>query len=330
MAGEALWIRVETFGLHSPTRGGQTTRWNARQVIYEAAREPGHCPHVPEPREPDVLHGVPPRDVLDYADHLHAEARDPLGRRARRDAQVLMSVVASCPVEDTDPRAQDWERRTLDWMRARWGRCLESVVRHLDEGRRHLHGLILPPLVAGRIAMAAVHPGVAARDAVRAAGGKGRDAHAAFKRGLREIADDLWTHAGAPLGFARVGGRRQRLSRSEWMSRKAEAARLADAWARVERRERAVEQADAWHLIQSAADLRRALEEARKAKEKAEERAAAAERDAAAGREALALLRRASEEADRIEAMGGWRTSRTPAEREARVIDRMRAIAFPR
>ena len=88
-------------------------------------------------------------------------------------------------------------------------------------------------------------------------------------------------------------------------------------------------------LEQEEADLRRLdiavvaadAEAARRRAEDAEERARRAEAEAAAGREALALLARARAAADAIERLGGWRASRTAAEREARVVDRLRALS---
>jgi hypothetical protein len=56
-----------------------------------------------------------------------------------------------------------------------------------------------------------------------------------------------------------------------------------------------------------------------------EDALAEAEALAARGREALALVERARRAADQIERAGGWRASRTDAERQARLIDRIRA-----
>jgi hypothetical protein len=170
-----------------------------------------------------------------------------------------------------------WRDRVIKTWREWWGSQLVAIVEHLDEARYHLHGLVVAPLRAGRVAMGEIFPAVAARQTARETGQTKRMQDRAYKTGLRALQDAFHAAVSAFEGHARVGPRRQRLTRQEWRARRAE------------------------------------------------ERAARAEAEAAAGREALALVERARRAAEQIERAGGWRASRTDAERQARLIDRIRA-----
>jgi hypothetical protein len=144
--------------------------------------------------------------------------------------------------------------------------------------------------------------------------------------------DLFWRDVSLPEGHTRIGARRQRLSRAEWHARRAEVARLAEATRALEEREakiaaaeRALAEADAVRLAAVAAEQRRRAEAAEERARMLEAALAEAEAEAARGREALALVERARRAADQIERAGGWRASRNDAERQARLIDRIRA-----
>jgi hypothetical protein len=295
-----------------------------RQVLDEAYRVPGGCPHVLSPAF-RVLHGpASPGPILDGCELVWAAARDGGGRRLQRTVPVLLSAVASHPdrIADADPevreRIERWHRRVLECWQGWWGERLVAVLEHLDEARFHLHALVIPPVRQGRLMMGEIFPAHAARAVARETGQPRRLVDRAYKQGLRAIQDLFWSEVSAREGHARVGPRRQRLSRAGWKARRAEQERLGEMARRLER-----EDADLRRLDIAAA----AAEAARRRAEDAEERARRAEAEAAAGREALALLARARAAADEIERMGGWRASRTAAEREARVLDRLRALS---
>lgn len=327
----AQYLRLETYAL--ATRGG---RWTVRQVLHEAYRVPGDCPHVAAP-DIRVLHGpASPEPIAEACERVWSAARDAGGRRLQRTVPVLLSAVASYPdrLADADAesraRMQRWRDRVVKCWKGWWGDRLAAVVEHLDEARFHLHALVIPAVRQGRLAMGEIFAAHAARATARETGQPRRLVDRAYKTGLRAIQDLFWSEVSAPEGHARVGPKRQRLSRAEWKARQAEQARLAGLSRRLEVERAALQEMDAYAALAAAEGARRRAEDAEERARRAEERAARAEADAAAGREALALLERARAEAAKIEALGGWRTSRTPAERDARVIDRMRAIAFPR
>jgi len=334
----AQWLRIETFAIASH-RG----RWTVRQVVHEAYRIDGAHPHVLAPDIRVIYGETDPARLIAEAEAITAAARDASGHRARRTTPVLLSAVASHPEDprSTDPavveRRERWKRRVLDAWRRWWGDRLRAVIEHLDEAQHHLHALVLAPLEQGRIAMGAIFPAVAARNEARALGQSKPLQDRAYRNGLRALQDLFWRDVSLPEGHARIGAGRQRLSRAEWHARRAEIARLAHAAREIEQREarvaeaeRALAQADAVRLAAVAAAQRRRAEKAEERARMLEAALAEAEALAARGREALALVERARRAADQIERAGGWRASRTDAEREKRVIDRLRALSGAR
>jgi hypothetical protein len=327
----AQFLRIETYALR-PAGG----RWSVAQVLNEAYRIAGDCPHVAAP-DARVLEGpASPGPILAACEEVAGRARDARGRRARGSTPILLSAVASYPDalsgadEEARGRMALWRDRVVQTWREWWGRQMVAVVEHWDEARYHLHGLVVAPLRAGRVAMAEIFPAVAARQTARETGQSKRLQDRAYKTGLRALQDAFHAAVSAHVGHARLGPQRQRLTRQEWRARRAEEERLAARARCLDERERAMREMDAYAALAAAEGARRRAEDAEERARRAEERAAAAEAEAARGREALALLERARRAADEIEALGGWRASRTPAEREARVIDRLRALSAAR
>ena len=327
----AQFFRVETYALRP---GGK--RWSAGQVLEETYRVPANCPHIARPSFRVIEGPATPAPILDACRAVMDRARDAAGRRARGSTPVLLSAVASYPDaldgadEEARGRMARWRDRVVKTWKDWWGAQLVAIVEHLDEARYHLHGLVIAPLRAGRVAMAEVFPAVAARQTARETGQSKRLQDRAYKAGLRAMQDAFWQAVSIFEGHARVGPKRQRLTRAEWRTRKAEQERLGEMSRRLEVEREALRGTDVFAALAAAEDARRRAEDAEERARRAEERAAAAEAEAARGREALALLERARRAADQIERAGGWRASRTDAEREKRVIDRLRALSAVR
>jgi len=227
------FVHVETYGRASPKKAARV-RWTIRDVIAEAAREAGACPHVAEPQPPVLLFGDAPADV-ERAVLAAAEAtRDAAGRRHRRDAQLLLAGVASFPMRlkgasDAERQAYEaWERDTVAWLRATYGdHRLRSVLRHTDEAFGHIHWFAVPDLAVGE-RMDALHPGRLAIGEAKAAGvaGKG-ELDRLYRAAMRKFQDDYHAAVGIRHGLTRSGPNRRRLTRAEWHAERAAAERAA-------------------------------------------------------------------------------------------------------
>ncbi len=226
------------------SRKGDGKGRSTSYVFSEARRDPSASIHVPNPTPPVVVMG----STIDEVERLHDAAADvatttPKGgkpRRIQKSQHTLMTVVASHPhtMEEvrTDPEkrreAQEWEKRTVAWLRSEYGDKLLSVVRHEDESYYHLHAYVLPDDPAMRAA--ALHPGQAAKAAVMAAGPlDGEDVKALNKRGdqayraaMRAWQDSYHETVAIACGLTRLGPQRRRLTRAEWQAEQTQAKAL--------------------------------------------------------------------------------------------------------
>ena len=221
-----------------------------RSIFAELAREPGHCPHVEEPRPAIIVHDAADADT----DGTWVEwPQDPTGTAAseairaaeeRHDAIVANArittsagVVRRLPPQTLTLRADvySWHEPVTVFDQPQhdptlfqvWvadivahvcdeveplGATVEIAVLHMDEAHPHLHVLITHP--TGLVGC--LDPGRAAFEDAKAEGAsfaKAKEAAAAAKRGWQ---DRLHERVGSRYGHARYGPRRQRLSRADW------------------------------------------------------------------------------------------------------------------
>ncbi|HEY5797714.1 MAG TPA: plasmid recombination protein [Bosea sp. (in: a-proteobacteria)] len=315
------FAHLEAFARKADSKG-RSVAW----VLSEAAREPGACPHVPQPSAPQVVYGVPIDEVRRRHDQACDAARVTLAngksRAVRKDQKSLLTVVASHPVKLDQARADPkiaadvaaWEQRTLDWLRAQYGDNLLSVVRHTDESHPHLHAYILP----ADLRAARLHPGAEAKRIITSGEpAKGEDPKALNKRGdaaykaaMRAWQDSYHEHVGIPSGLARLGPGRRRLSREAWQEEKAAARSTKNAIDRAARIDiRARE-----HVAAATSAAAAVVSEARQKAAAAAQQAASAQalQEAAEARErrAAATVARAGHEAKQIVAAATDKASR--------------------
>lgn len=236
------FIHMECFS----RKGGGKGR-SVSYVLAEARRDPAASIHVPTPAPPVVVYGISP----DQVERLHDDRADaaktmPKGgkfRRIQRTQHTLMTVVASHPLTMDEVRAdptqrrvaEQWEGRTVAWLRDTYGDQLVSVIRHEDESHFHVHAYILPDDPAMRAN--GLHPGQVAKADVMAAGpADGEDSRAVNKRGdaayktaMRDWQDSYHRTVGIPCGLTRLGPAGRRLSRAEWQAEQVQATALRDA-----------------------------------------------------------------------------------------------------
>ncbi|WP_107340623.1 plasmid recombination protein [Agrobacterium pusense] len=337
-------------------------------VFGEARRDPSASLHVGTPAPPVIVHGM----SVEELERLHdataeAATTTPKGgkpRKVQKSQHTLMAVVASHPhsMEEvrTNPEkrreAEEWEKRTVAWLRAQYGDKLVSVIRHEDESHYHLHAYVLPNDPAMRAS--ALHPGQTAKAAIMAAGpADGEDSKAMNKRGdkayrtaMREWQDSYHTTVGVPCGLTRLGPQRRRLTRMEWQAEQTQARALRASLDRAAAVKEKIEthigakKAEVESLVSTAeteaaalraeadaakADAARCLAEAKVATDAAKAAHDAAVREQ---RKARSMMSRAREEAVRVTAAAA-RLQRLPSIlrtvfdgwRHSKVADRIRA-----
>lgn len=207
-----------------------------QDIAHEAERRPSHCRHISEPKAPRILYGCAPSEAVRVAAERAEQAVDADGRKLRVDGLVFLAGVASFPVTWMEVRKEKTEAQRLrQWLgylirhlQKQYGSTLSYILLHSDETYPHVHWGVVPELEPDRrLRISSVHPGRAAYEKARAAGGTNLAGRQAYKAAMRKWLDDFHLAVYAPLGFARVGARRQRLSRREYKARQQADAALA-------------------------------------------------------------------------------------------------------
>jgi len=214
-------------------------------VMAEARRDPVASVHVTNPSTPIVVYGSTIDEVETMHDAAAAVATTAVQggkpRKLRQDHKTLHTVIASHPFTMEEVRAdpaklreaEEWEWRTIAWLRSQYGADLKSVVRHEDESHFHVHAYIVPTDDPEMRALRH-HPGVVAKRALMAAGpSEGEDkeplskkADAAYKSAMRSWQDSYHEAVGIPCGLARLGPQRRRLTREQWKAEQVQAKAL--------------------------------------------------------------------------------------------------------
>lgn len=238
------FIRAETHPLQrsslsgkSKNRRGRRQGWNARDIRNEAERRPGAIPHITCPTLPTVKYGVTPSEVVARIETeiskrkktlQQAAAQGGKVRRIRRDQHVMVSGVASYPVDwevvraDPDEAAKlaAWQKDVVEFLvdhYAKVGGELVSVIAHTDEKYPHLHFYVLPtasPTFAAR----EVHDGWRQKLSARATGLGKKDVDAAYVKGTKVLRDAFYASVSSKYGHKRDKEKRPRVARSIFVS----------------------------------------------------------------------------------------------------------------
>lgn len=208
-------------------KAGRSVKW----VVDEAIRDPGAIPHVEAPEAPTYLYGEPLEQLEATCEAWAATMTDAKGRKLRKDALCLAAGVVSAP-HDIEPEAwASFKAGALDWLKAKYGDDLRTVIEHTDESHPHLHFYCVPQ--PGQ-RFETVHQGKAAAAEAKADGKPKGQQNQAYKAAMREFQDEFFDRVGIEHGFTRLGPGKRRLTREEW---KLEQVQAAAAKAAIERAE---------------------------------------------------------------------------------------------
>lgn len=211
-------------------------------IVNEAIRKEGFCPHVESPKDPAILHGVSPTEIpqlieqrIRQAKQLFPEQLKGKGKGIRKDQHILEGAVFSHPAQSADlvddevrEQYQRWRDDVVKWVKRDFDdRGLEfvSAVEHLDEAHPHIHAYGIPKPTQSNPRMDAklCHAGHAARAAEPNRNAK----NTAYKRAMRQWQDDHHAAIGERHGLLRFGPKRQRLDRKTYTIQKEAAKDLA-------------------------------------------------------------------------------------------------------
>lgn len=201
------FIRAEIYARRASTNPKSKSEYNAADIIGEALRDDGHCPHVENPEPPRYLIGseAETRAMLGRINENALKYRDPVGRKMREDAAVLLAGVASFPRAEAekDPELYArWESLTVAYLQGKYGDNLRAVVMHNDEEHPHLHFYVYSDTEVNAKML---------HDGYKNASKKG-----SYKAGVQAFQDEYFEKVASRCGLARTGPKRRRLSRAEW------------------------------------------------------------------------------------------------------------------
>ena len=228
MQNSYQFIHFETYA-DVPRKNSK--RPSAEAVARECQRTENSYPHISQPQAPILLYGVPPLEALEKARLFVKNCKDNLGRKIRKDAQIIGFGVASIKIEATlenwhSREVQLWVSDTKKFLKDQLGDSFVSLEAHLDERWIHLHFGSTPKLNDdGTINLTSFHPGLDAQRACKINKKSAKDY--AYKSAMRNFQDEYYKAVGLKNGQLRYGPKRRRLSRAEWYAQRNYAALLA-------------------------------------------------------------------------------------------------------
>ncbi|HCH1566058.1 TPA: hypothetical protein N2907_001686 [Vibrio parahaemolyticus] len=205
-----------------PSRNNK--KQSARSVALEAERAEGYCSHVYKPQSYIQLYGVSPSKAVEIAEDRAKKGTDTLGRKIRRDAQIIIAGVASYPIRASicnikDKGFVEWLNLNHRFLKETWGSRYISNVLHIDEEYFHIHFYIVPELDEnGFFNVSQIHHGISSRDRIKDRPLK--EKNRAYKMAMIEFQNSYYEAVGIPTGLTRLGASSRRLTRKEWMQEK--------------------------------------------------------------------------------------------------------------
>jgi chemotaxis protein histidine kinase CheA len=199
------------------------------RILAEARREEGSCSHIENPQPHELVWGMTLDEVEARVDEWASQAKDARGHAIRKDALCMVGGVVSLPREQMEEDWEDFKTRAVKWLQNEYGNALLCVIAHLDEAHPHLH---FYAVAKDGQRFDSIHEGYRAQNGLTGERGnrelsknekadiraRGKFAYAAA---MRKWQDRLQEDVGKYYGLARIGPRRRRISRAEYVGERA-------------------------------------------------------------------------------------------------------------
>ncbi|WP_153044073.1 plasmid recombination protein [Kerstersia gyiorum] len=229
MAGYQF-IHVEAYARNGserkdPKTGKINKKWSIRDIVAEARREKQatHHIHKPQPLDVGLVYGVPLLEVENIATEWGDQSIDKNGKKLRKNGHCLLVGVISLP-ETEEVHWEGFKKKSVEWLKDKYGDRLKCVVEHTDESHPHLHYYCVPR-PGERFEV--LHEGQQAANLAKEAGQLKGEQNKAYIDAMRAF-QDVFSHAvGQLYGLARLGPGRRRLTRSQWKAEQKQAEVLA-------------------------------------------------------------------------------------------------------
>lgn len=199
----------------------EETKWRSvRDIIAEAKREEGNCPHVENPKPPLLLYGKNLDEVekLAYEYHENTKLTDKNGKekKLRSDANILLAGVVSLNRENEDIW-DEYKNDAIAFLSNKYGKKLVSVIEHTDEANPHFHFYVIQD-PGKRFDL--IHDGKKALFENRDK--KKHDQNIAYLNAMRKVQEDFFRVVSSNYGLSKDGPKRKRTSRKDYFKQKRE------------------------------------------------------------------------------------------------------------
>ena len=192
----------------------ETKGRSVRDIIAEAKREIGNCPHVENPKDPILLFGVDLDEVekLAYEYHENTKLTDKNGKekKLRSDANILLAGVVSLNRENEDIW-DEYKKDAIAFLSNKYGKKLVSVIEHTDEENPHFHFYVIQEQ-GKRFDL--IHDGKKAlfenKDKIK------HEQNIAYLNAMRDFQEDFFKVVSSNYGLSKDGPKRARMSRSDY------------------------------------------------------------------------------------------------------------------
>lgn len=218
------FIHIEDYGRNAAKKtknDGKNKKYNdetkgrsVSQIISEAKRENGFCPHVEKPEDPILLYGVGLEEVerlaIEYHENTKIADKNGKVKKLRTDANILLAGVISLNRENIEIW-DDYKNDSIAYLKNKYGKNLVSVIEHTDEEHPHIHFYCIQD-VGKRFDL--MHDGKKALFENRDK--KKHDQNIAYLDSMRAFQEDFFKVVSSNYGLSKDGPRRARMSRSDY------------------------------------------------------------------------------------------------------------------
>lgn len=198
----------------------ETKGRSVRDIIAEAKREEGNCPHVENPKPPILLYGKNLDEVekLAYEYHENTKLTDKNGKekKLRSDANILLAGVVSLNREN-EGIWDEYKNDAIAFLSNKYGKKLVSVIEHTDEANPHFHFYVIQD-PGKRFDL--IHDGKKALFENRDK--KKHDQNIAYLNAMRKVQEDFFRVVSSNYGLSKDGPKRKRTSRKDYFKQKRE------------------------------------------------------------------------------------------------------------
>lgn len=218
------FIHIEDYGRNAAKKtknDGKNKKYNdetkgrsVSQIISEAKRENGFCPHVEKPEDPILLYGLGLEEVerlaIEYHENTKIADKNGKVKKLRTDANILLAGVISLNRENIEIW-DDYKNDSIAYLKNKYGKNLVSVIEHTDEEHPHIHFYCIQD-IGKRFDL--MHDGKKALFENRDK--KKHDQNIAYLDSMRAFQEDFFKVVSSNYGLSKDGPRRARMSRSDY------------------------------------------------------------------------------------------------------------------